>query len=292
MKPWVTIIIPTFNRGAELKRCLVSLINQSNKDFNVVICDDGSTFDIDNYVNEFQSQLNLLILKIVNSGGPARPRNTALQHVHTEWVCFLDSDDWWSEFKLENIKLFINGYDFIYHKLNVVNGSTGKIIGEIGKKYKSLNIVDGIMTEGNNIPASSVAIKYNLIKNIGFDENLRLSSFEDANAWIAVFYTNTIVVKFLNKILGCYSQSSDSISKLSAIQVNKYLFFYKNNIDKVSNLQVPSAYSYRNYIIGTQYLYLGNYKKSMLFLSNAKGLTSKIDTLKLYFKKLYCLIKT
>lgn len=175
--------------------------------------------------------------------------------------------------------------------MNVVNGSTGKKIGVIGKRYRDLNLIDGIMTCGNKIPTSSVMIKFEIIKNNSFNENIRLASYEDVNTWINIFYTNCVKVKFVNKSLGFYTISIDSISKLSKLQIMKYLFFYKKNINKVSNSQLKFAESYKNYIIGTQFLNLGNYKNGILFLNRVTRLNSKADILKLFIKKIYCLIK-
>lgn len=291
MNPWITVIIPTYNRKFELIRCLNSLVNQSNQDFNVVVCDDGSKIPIDEIVAKFQVVLNIKLIRIENSGGPARPRNIAMKYALTEWVGFLDSDDWWQENKLEFMSKLIKKYDFIYHKLKVVDSNTGRIVGTIGNKYSHSNIVDEIMTSGNKIPTSSVIIRSKFIKKLGFDENEKISSYEDVDAWINIFSSNKINLKFVNKSLGYYMLSRDSISKLSRVQISKYLFFYNKNLGNVSKLKINNTISYKNYIVGTQYLNLGDYKKAGIYFKKVYLLKSKTDILKLYFKKLRYIIR-
>jgi glycosyltransferase involved in cell wall biosynthesis len=55
----ITVIIPVYNRPKELHRALQSLAEQTVKDFEVVVCDDGSEEDVESVVNSFMSRLDL-----------------------------------------------------------------------------------------------------------------------------------------------------------------------------------------------------------------------------------------
>src|SRR5881227_2669789 len=72
--PRVTIILVTYLRAADISRCLDSLVAQTYKDFEVLICDDGSTDGTEEVVGRYARALNLRYLWSENSGGPARPR--------------------------------------------------------------------------------------------------------------------------------------------------------------------------------------------------------------------------
>ena len=78
MTPQISVVIPVYNRSWELRRALESLARQTTKNFEVVVCDDGSAEDIRAVVTTFEHQLDVQYQRIENSGGPARPRNVAI----------------------------------------------------------------------------------------------------------------------------------------------------------------------------------------------------------------------
>lgn len=85
--PRVSVIIPTYNRAADLKRCLDSLTYQTYKDFEVLVCDDGSTDNSEQVIKAFSDQLNITYFWRENFGGPARPRNLGLQYATGNFSC-------------------------------------------------------------------------------------------------------------------------------------------------------------------------------------------------------------
>ena len=116
--PQTSVIIPTYNRAQELRRCLNSLTCQTAKDFEVIVCDDGSTDNTEETVREFSGKLDIKYLKSSNFGGPARPRNLGLRIAKGKFVAFLDADDWWCSNKLtRSIETLNSGADITYHDL-------------------------------------------------------------------------------------------------------------------------------------------------------------------------------
>ena len=92
----VSIIIPVYNTEKYLKRCLDSAINQTYKNLEIIIVNDGSTDGSIEIINDYEQKDNRIrVLNIVNSGLSVA-RNTALNNAHGEYVVFLDSDDWLS----------------------------------------------------------------------------------------------------------------------------------------------------------------------------------------------------
>jgi glycosyltransferase involved in cell wall biosynthesis len=92
---FLTVIIPAYNTGNFLERCINSVINQSLKDLEVIIIDDNSTDNtfeiIQKYVKNFS---NISFYHNSSNLGPGGSRNIGLKYVKTKYVCFLDSDDW------------------------------------------------------------------------------------------------------------------------------------------------------------------------------------------------------
>src|ERR1700759_5123285 len=93
--PTFSVVIPTYNRAQKLFRALHSLNEQTFLDFEVLVCDDGSTDETRSVVEAFVPAIRFRALRYFyapNWGGPARPRNTGLAKATADWVCFLDSD--------------------------------------------------------------------------------------------------------------------------------------------------------------------------------------------------------
>lgn len=86
-----SIIIPVYNRPDEVRELLESLTKQVEKDFEVVIIEDGSSDTCLNEVKAYQHQLEIRYEEVEN-GGPARARNIGAQIAHGDFLIILDSD--------------------------------------------------------------------------------------------------------------------------------------------------------------------------------------------------------
>lgn len=230
MTPVISVIIPVYNRGWQLKRALDSLLCQTDGDFEVIVCDDGSTEDIGAVVEPYLSQLQLRYIRIENSGGPARPRNVAASHACGEWLAFLDSDDWWDNERIAVVKALLHDEaDLLYHRLRVVCADEIKRPREkrkvIGDRLRC-DVLRHMFLYGNPIPNSAAVLRTSWFKNIGgLSEERELVAFEDFDAWLRVAEAGG-EIQFLNQILGSYWVGEDAISGVSEYQVAKqeYLF--------------------------------------------------------------------
>ena len=94
----VSVIIPTYNRREELIRAVESVLNQTYRGTEVIIVDDGS----DVKAGEILKNLNGMDLRIIYQAnkGPAAARNIGVEESRSEWLAFLDSDDFWHPDKL------------------------------------------------------------------------------------------------------------------------------------------------------------------------------------------------
>lgn len=96
MKPLVSVIIPTYNRGHVLKRAIDSVLGQTFKNFEILVINDGSTDGTDKILEEYQ------YVRVTNSSqmGVSHARNLGIRQSKGKWICFLDSDDEWLPEKL------------------------------------------------------------------------------------------------------------------------------------------------------------------------------------------------
>lgn len=93
--PKISIIVPVYNTGEPLKRCLDSLIAQTQPDLEILVVDDGSTDPKTvKLCDEFQENYPAHRVFHLPNGGPSAARNYGIQKAKGEYVCFVDSDDW------------------------------------------------------------------------------------------------------------------------------------------------------------------------------------------------------
>jgi len=118
-KPYFSVILPTYNRVDKLRLTLQSLKKQTFKDFEVIICDDGSTDNTRELAGDFSKSLNMKYVNNGHWGGPARPRNEGIKIAKGEYIAFLDSDDIWYPNKLEFVKKNICDSDILYHGFDI-----------------------------------------------------------------------------------------------------------------------------------------------------------------------------
>lgn len=98
----VSVIIPCFNRGEVVARAIMSVLQQTHADFEVIIVDDASTDggDLARIIREIGDPRVKLVKHERNAGGGAA-RNTGVANAVGDYVAFLDSDDEWFPNKLE-----------------------------------------------------------------------------------------------------------------------------------------------------------------------------------------------
>jgi len=95
-RPSISAVIPAFNAGRFLPRCLGSVFAQTLKPDEVIVVDDGSTDD----TAAVSESLGAKVIRRSN-GGLSAARNTGIQNASSEWIALLDADDLWAPTKLE-----------------------------------------------------------------------------------------------------------------------------------------------------------------------------------------------
>jgi glycosyltransferase involved in cell wall biosynthesis len=93
--PRISIIVPVYNTEKYLKKCLDSLVNQSLKDIEIIIINDGSTDNSQNIIDEYKNKYPKLIKSYIKeNGGLSDARNFGLAKAKGEYIGFVDSDDY------------------------------------------------------------------------------------------------------------------------------------------------------------------------------------------------------
>jgi glycosyltransferase involved in cell wall biosynthesis len=220
MEPLISIIIPSYNHAHLIGRALQTVIDQTYEKWEVIVVDNCSDDDTDKVVGSFNDN-RIKLLKINNNGIIAASRNKGIEAAKGEWIAFLDSDDWWSDNKLYESKLFMDNYDVIYHPLKVVNSEGIQGRDNFTRQVQN-DVIFDLLTNNNALANSSVIVKRELIEKVGgLDENRNLISVEDYDLWIRLSNI-TSKFKMIDKELGYYwihAHSMSSVYLSAALEV-------------------------------------------------------------------------
>ena len=252
VRPKVSVVIPTYNRANDLRRCLNSLVAQTTDRFEVLICDDGSTDDSALVAEEFFGRLDLHFEAAENFGGPARPRNRGVARARAPYLAFLDSDDWWEPTKLErSIKALDSGADLVYHDLYTVEACDQQVFK---KRLESTEpkhpLFLSLLCSGMSVPNSSVVVRRELLVRAGgISEDRELISVEDYDTWIRLSRLTERFVR-LPECLGYYWMGGGNISAASPRQVSRIRALYAQYLDVLPAFERKRAEGFLAYRVG------------------------------------------
>lgn len=111
--PKYSIITPMFNSFDLMDRYFKSLVDQTYKDFEVIIIDDCSTDGSYEKLKEYSaaSDLDLHVFQTEQNAGPGNARNIGMDAAQGEWITFIDNDDWVDADLLERVDSVITAHD-------------------------------------------------------------------------------------------------------------------------------------------------------------------------------------
>lgn len=89
--PFLSIVIPVYNRAGSLRACLETIFSQSWTRYEIIVVDDGSTDDISSVIRQY-APLGIRFLSNECNSGVGLTRNKGVRHSRGQWVAFLDSD--------------------------------------------------------------------------------------------------------------------------------------------------------------------------------------------------------
>ncbi len=118
----VSVIIPIYNSEKYLEDCLNSVVNQTYKNLEIICVDDYSKDKSISIIKKYKDK-RIKIIKMKKNSGAGTCRNTGIDAATGDYICFLDSDDYWYLDKIEKQLKFIKDKAFIYSKYLYLRGS-------------------------------------------------------------------------------------------------------------------------------------------------------------------------
>lgn len=199
--PLVSVIIPTYNRASLIGQSLKSALNQTYRNCEIIVVDDGSTDNTRQVVESFGSVIRYIYK---DNSGPSVSRNVGIREAKGEYVAFLDSDDLWEPTKVaKQVDVFLKNpkaalvscnYRFI-DQINKVVKDPGSAFGYQPDDFFVKDILQIRFPFG---ATTAFMIKRSVFDEVGFfNENLRISEDLDLLVRIGLKFTMAYVDEVL-----------------------------------------------------------------------------------------------
>ena len=217
----VSILMPVFNSSRFIRVAIESVCNQTYKNWELIICDDGSfdnSLEIAQEYSDRDSRISI-IQNIYDKGAPGA-RNSCLDIAAGRYIAFLDADDMWLENKLELQIAFMEvyKYSFVYSYHEIVN-EDGNFISDC-LAPSSVNL--GLMRVSNFIPCLTAIYDSHVLGKVYQPNIVKRNDFA---LWLKILNSGRINNAYCLKISTARYRSNSyglSSNKLDAIK-----YFYR-----------------------------------------------------------------
>lgn len=213
-KIFVSIIIPAYNAGRTLQACIESVINQTLRNIEVIVIDDGSTDSTLEVLKYLRRQDNRIIIKTQSNHGANFARKLGWEMARGEYICFLDADD-----SLPNTALEQMYEKAINEKLDILITASDSYQGDkkITKNNFECNVkievIKGTLKNEINCGPGARLFKRGIFTPLAFSLSKKAFKNEDLFMNI-VLLLNANNISITNKIIG-YNYTIGSISSIS-----------------------------------------------------------------------------
>ena len=273
--PKFSVIIPLYNKEKDIKKTLESLCSQSFSDFEVIIINDGSTDGSENEVKKFSDDRIKLFSK--KNEGVALTRNLGVEKANAKHIVFLDADDYWYPFHLENLYSLISKfpdqkwYATAYEKRHNKK-FTSAMISPIMEQKDWMGIVDDYFQNSlidTLAWTSAVCMEKEFFQELsGFDATITNGAGEDTDLWLRAAIASSLV--FSTRISARHNL--DGSNRISHTPTKNRVFM---DLDKYEEISKENVYL-------KQYLDINRYSlaiqhKMAKDMDSFEDYTSKID---------------
>lgn len=209
--PFISIIVPTYNRPVRLRRALASIDTQTYRHYQVIVINDGGE-DVAEVVKDFKKTVYINLPE--NRGLPAA-RNAGLREAKGEWIAYLDDDDWFYPNHLHSFETYTREHRFIYTNADYIDWrGTVKI-------YMDVDPAPGNILSHNITPVCCVLHDRRLLDEVGlFDESL--PNHEDWDMWIRM--SKVTEMHHIKSCTCCIDRSRNTMGSNSDAMLKGMLF--------------------------------------------------------------------
>lgn len=224
----VSVILPTYNRAATLKRSAESVLEQTYKDLELIVVDDASNDDTENVIRGFNDP-RVQYIKLEENIGAAAARNRGIKAARGDFVAFQDSDDVWGHDKLAKQMDEFEQSDVrtgvVYSGIcRITDGKRTYVPRGAGKREGDIH---EMLLSANFVALPAAVVRKECFEKAGlFDESL--PCLQDWELWIRI--SEYYRFKYIKESLVDAYYSADSIS----VNPEKLIKAWKYILDKHS----------------------------------------------------------
>ncbi len=293
-KPFFSIVIPTYNRCELVKKCILSIQDQTFKDWECIVINDGSTDNTHTEIADFiKSDARITLINQLNSER-AISRNNGAKIAKGEYFIFIDSDDSFEKEHLQNLHISIQAEDQI-HEMYFTNGkylranNTQELI--IKDTIPSPIPIDFFLS--NSVVPARVCLHHSIFNTHSFDP--RTIIVEDTVLWTEILDNHRVKYLPVTSVMyHLHENNSVNIEKhnayLQRLNGLKVLFYKKNVGDKIPNATKRKHLNRCYFGISDYYAFQDKKIKSIYWILKSIILFPELD-LKHKFVSLLFLLK-
>lgn len=183
-QPLISVVIPTYNRAQLIIETINSVLNQTYKNLEIIVIDDGSTDETEKIIKNIKDS-RIRYLKHQQNLGGAKARNTGIEAATGEYICFLDSDDIWLSQKVELQLAFMQQFtnldkvvSYTQRKFLIPYWEICKNRPQVKQRpltdiKESDNLADYLFCDGGDMQTSTLMLKNSFAKAVGFRSDLK-----------------------------------------------------------------------------------------------------------------------
>lgn len=232
----ISVVMPTYNRANLLDLSVLSVLNQTLSDFELLIVDDGSTDHTRDKVLSFHDKRIKYVYK--TNSGVAAARNVGLNVAQGEYIAFLDDDDCWPNNYLEkmvNLLQRSSEYGLVYCRYKIITG--GKVVKMTDSNLcRSGHMTVNLFRNSFILPSTCLIAKHAL-GEIRFDE--ALENAEDSDFFLRLSLNTKYL--FMDGIIVEKNETPRSLANIVSCNRIRSLerFFFR--IDQQNRIPLKTA---------------------------------------------------
>ena len=209
----ISIIVPIYNKESYLDKSLTSISEQSYKDIEVLLIDDGSTDSSGKICKSFCEKDSRFKYIYKQNGGVSSARNAGLIEATGDFIGFVDPDDFINKEMYHTLinQADIDELDIVACGINIIDGdNVTKIVNSDNEYYNSCKALENLLRWSYDVSPYlwNKIFRKNVLEGIKFDEALSVG--EDR---LFIFETLLKIrrYKVINKCLYSYVRNADSL---------------------------------------------------------------------------------